>query len=208
MLALASESWPDVLSWPYLGFGALFVFTTLIDSRHPLQAFLYLAFAAYEGMAEVVSILSLVAVIIAVGIVFFHGWFVRNSSTKAVFVGILCCLALSCPLLVWDGSLSAIVQTTIYMVVVVIFVRGLARGRFLSAFAPHKRVLRLADYRLTERERSFAIMRANGKTVKEIAKERNLTIASVRNSLSSLYRKLDVHGHSELIALGGQYQLK
>jgi DNA-binding CsgD family transcriptional regulator len=208
MLALASESWPDIPSRIYVGFGALFALITFVDSRHPLQAFLYLAFAAHQGIVEAVSPLSLVAVLIAVSTVLTYGWFVRNTLVKAIVVGIISSLTLSCPLLVWDGSVSAIIQTAIYIGVTLFFILGLAHGRFLSAFVPKKRVLRLADFCLTEREQSFAIMRAEGKSVKEIAIEHNLSIASVRSGLSSLYRKLDVHGSLELIALGGQYQLK
>jgi DNA-binding CsgD family transcriptional regulator len=208
LFALASESLHENPFLPYLCFAALFIGGALIDSHYPLHAAICLGFALHHGFFEAVSILSLIAVVCAAIIVFRRGWFVRNNLYKGLIVGALGCAAILGPLFVSELKLSSIVASVIYAGIFAVIVQGLARGRFLSAFAPKKRILLLSDYGLTKREQSVAKMRASGISVKEIATTQDISISCVRNSLSTSYRKLSILGSGELVALGERYLIK
>lgn len=55
------------------------------------------------------------------------------------------------------------------------------------------------DDHLTVRERELIILIAHGKVVKEIAPLLNVTEKTVRNHLSSVYRKLSLYDRSQLV---------
>jgi DNA-binding NarL/FixJ family response regulator len=63
------------------------------------------------------------------------------------------------------------------------------------------------DYRLTRRERDLLALLAQGATNKEIADQLRLGDKTVRNYVSRLYRKLDVHDRSQISPRGSYTDL-
>jgi DNA-binding CsgD family transcriptional regulator len=115
-------------------------------------------------------------------------------------------LSLSPPLFF---SLSAAFLFNLLIVAIyLLFVLALAQGRVLKAFAPPKRVLRLADYKLSDRERRVVRLRTMGMSVKEIAAAEGLAVSTVRNKLSFSYRKLGLEGSEALAALAERYTVE
>jgi DNA-binding CsgD family transcriptional regulator len=68
--------------------------------------------------------------------------------------------------------------------------------------------LSLASFGLSPREREFALERIGGRSVKEIGSDHGVAASTVRNALSSAYRKLGITGSAELAALGATYKVE
>ena len=64
----------------------------------------------------------------------------------------------------------------------------------------------LAKAGLTEKERRYVLVCLSGETLKVVAAENGVTDSTARNACAAIYRKLDVHGKAELMALGAAYR--
>jgi DNA-binding NarL/FixJ family response regulator len=70
------------------------------------------------------------------------------------------------------------------------------------------KTLSLLDRGLTCREREIVLDFLAGKSMKAISIERRISNSTVRNTLSSVYKKLSVSGSAELYALGARYRVE
>jgi DNA-binding CsgD family transcriptional regulator len=69
-------------------------------------------------------------------------------------------------------------------------------------------VLVLAHFKLSENERRFVLEFMDGASMKEIAKIHGISYSTVRNTFSSVYKKLDISGSPELLAMGSRYHVQ
>jgi DNA-binding CsgD family transcriptional regulator len=69
-------------------------------------------------------------------------------------------------------------------------------------------VLVLARYKLSENERRYVLEFLDGASMKEIAKIHGISYSTVRNTFSSVYKKLDISGSPELLAMGSRYHVQ
>jgi DNA-binding CsgD family transcriptional regulator len=184
---------------------ALFLVTAFFASLGAIQPVLFFLLSALQATISPARLYGLGFAIVAAVILLRRGWFFRRPMAKASLVAGIGSFALLCPLLAPGRGARALVPALIGAAVFVIVVLGLARGRFLSAFAPKKRVLRLADFNLTSREMLVVKMRIAGKTAKEIATANDIALSTVRNALSLSYRKLGIGGVGTLMTIGERY---
>jgi DNA-binding CsgD family transcriptional regulator len=205
LLMFWDSSFAVSLSPIYLLFGLLFLATALFVSLGSVQVGILFLLSALQATQSSARLYGLGFALVAAVIGLRRGWFVRRPLAKAALVSAIGCLSLLGPILASDAGLRAIAPALIGASVFVIFVFGLARGRVLSAFAPKKRVLRLADYKLSPRESLVVKLRLSGKSAKEIAIENGIALSTVRNALSLAYRKLGIEGCEALMAIGERY---
>jgi DNA-binding CsgD family transcriptional regulator len=69
-------------------------------------------------------------------------------------------------------------------------------------------VLVLAHFKLSENERRFVLEFLDGASMKEIATIHGISYSTVRNTFSSVYKKLDISGSPELLAMGARYHVQ
>jgi DNA-binding CsgD family transcriptional regulator len=207
-LVLFDEPAAFPLAALYLLFAALFLVTALFVSLGTIQVGLFFLLSALQATRSSGRLYALGFAIVAAILLLRRGWFFRKPMVKAVLVGGVGCATFLGPLFASGQSASVLMPALIGSSVFVIVVLGMARGRFLSAFAPKKRVLRLADFKLTSRESLIVKMRIAGKSVKEIALENHVADSTVRNALAFSYRKLGIEGGDALMAIGERYTVE
>jgi DNA-binding CsgD family transcriptional regulator len=196
---------PESLLFVYGIFAALFLSSALIAAFGAIQVFLLFALAALLAAQDPECLDGLGCALTASIVALCRGWFCRRPALKGVVVAVTGSAALLGTLFFRREVLvvPALIGTAVFLLAVA----GLARERLLSSLAPKKRILRLADYKLNERESHIVRMRLLGKSVKEIAFEGGIAESTVRNNLSSSYRKLGLNGSEELVALGERYKV-
>ncbi|MGA2545269.1 MAG: LuxR C-terminal-related transcriptional regulator [Rectinemataceae bacterium] len=203
---IADYAEPDGIDFcpVYLAFTLLFLASAHFSSIG-LQAGLFFALAAQQTVASQNCFYGLAFAVVAVLIMFRGGWFLQKASGRAFTVAATGSVLLIVPIVVLNKSPIALVPVFICSAIYSILVFGLAKGRCLSALAPKKSILRLADYKLTMREIQIVKAHLLGKTIKEFAYENGLAESTVRNALSLSYHKLGISGGEELMALGERY---
>jgi DNA-binding CsgD family transcriptional regulator len=209
-MAIADLAEPDELSSSpvHVLFALLFLATALVSFLGALQAALFFGLSAVETVSSLDSIYGLGFAAVGAIILFRRGCFVRRPMAKAPVVAGLGCAILALPILFSRKPAVSLAPALVSAAVFASLVFGLAGGRLLSAFAPAKPILSLADYRLGRRERQVVKARIQGKTVKEIAAENGLAVSTVRNALSTACRKLGIEGREALAALGERYRVE
>jgi DNA-binding CsgD family transcriptional regulator len=199
----------DVFFGPvYLVFALVLLASARFAFLGPAQAALFFAVSGMQTADTLNSFYGMGFAIVAALVVFRRGWFVHRSVVKAIAITAIGWAFLVLPI-VFSGKTPfaqspAIISALIYGVLVVC----LARSRDISAFAPRKRLLRLAEYKLTAREIRIVKARLGGQSVKELATGFGLAESTVRNALSFAYRKLKLNGSEDLMALGERYQVE
>jgi DNA-binding CsgD family transcriptional regulator len=71
----------------------------------------------------------------------------------------------------------------------------------------HRPPLRLADHKITEPEQACLRHLMEGRSTKEIAEMEELSISTINNRLSSIYRKCGVIDRAQLLFQLGQYEV-
>ena len=198
----------DSLSFVYLIFALCFLASAVFVSLGGIQAGLLFLLSALQSTLSSARLHGLGFALVAAVIILRRGWFYHRPMAKAVLVSGIGCLALIGPIFASARSFRALVPALIGASVFVIFVFGLARGRVLAACAPKKRVLRLADYKLTPRQCLVVRLRLSGKSAKEIGIENNISLSTVRNALSLAYGKLGIENCNALMAMGERYTVE
>jgi DNA-binding CsgD family transcriptional regulator len=191
----------------YLAFALLFLASAHFASQG-LQAGLFFAMAAQQTVTSQNCFYGLAFAVVAVLILFRGGWFLKKALGRAITSAATGSAVLIMPIVVLNKSPIALVLVFICVAIYSIIVFGLAKGRCLSALAPKKSILRLADYKLTRREIQIVKARLLGKTIKEFAYENGIAESTVRNALSLSYHKLGIPGGEELMALGERYLIE
>jgi DNA-binding CsgD family transcriptional regulator len=202
---LFDESAVVPLASVYLLFSVLFLASAILVSLGAVQVGFFFLLSALQATRSGARLYGLGFAIVAAILLLRRGWFFRRPKVKAVLVAGMGCGTLLGPIFMSGQGIRSLVPALIGAFVFVIIVLGLARGRFLSALAPKKGVLRLADFHLTAREISFVKSRIGGKSPKDIALECDVATSTVRNGLSMAYRKLEISGADELLAIGERY---
>jgi DNA-binding CsgD family transcriptional regulator len=192
----------------YLLFAVLFAASAVFISRNVIQVALFFSLSALQsGQADALHF-GLGFAVVSAMILLRQGWFFHGPMIKAAVVSGVGGFTLVLPPLASGARGRALLPALIWAVAYVIIVFGLARGRYLSALAPRKRVLRLADFHLTDREKRVVKLRIAGKSAKEIAAENNIALSTVRNVLSLSYHKLGIAGGEALMAIGERYTVE
>jgi DNA-binding CsgD family transcriptional regulator len=207
-LALLDEVSVTSLGSFYLLIAVFFLASAFLVSLGAIQAGLLFVLSALQATRSFAGLNGLAFAVVAAIILLRRGWFYRRPMVKAVVAAGIGCAALVGPLLFLGRGLPALLPAFFGSAVYVIVVFGMARGRFLAALAPKKRVLRLSDYNLTARESRFVKMRIAGKSVRQIAEENFIAISTVRNGLSNAYHKLHIEGAEVLMAIGERYTVE
>jgi len=192
----------------YLLFAALFLTTAIFGSLVYIQAGLFFLLSAVHSGQDPTRHLGLGFAIVAAVILLRRGWFFRKPAIKAVITSTIGVASIVVPVLASSHDAGDVDSALIWALVFIIVVIGLARSRCLSALAPKKRVLRLADFHLTEREKLVVRMRISGMSAKEIAREKEMALSTVRNVLSRSYRKLGIDRCEDLMAMGERYTVE
>ena len=82
-------------------------------------------------------------------------------------------------------------------------------GQGPSAFrAASGDTLKLAGFGLTLREQELVLGYLSGKRMKVLSRDYKLAPSTVRNALSSAYKKLGISGSAALSALGAKYKIE
>jgi len=209
-LAITDCAEPDelFLSPVYLAFALLFLATAFFSFLGPLQAGLFYGLAAVETVATLNCFYGLGFAAVGVIILFRRGWFFRNAMIKAPILAGIGFAFLVLPVAASRKPAIALVPALISAAVYSILVYGLAKGRFLSALAPKKPVLKLSRYGLNRREEQVVRGRILGKTVKELASENGVAVSTIRNAISSACRKLGIEGREALAAMGERFRVE
>ena len=209
-LAITDYAEPDelFLGPVYFAFALLFLATAFFSFLGPLQAGLFYGLAAVETVSTLNCFYGLGFAAVAVIILFRRGWFFRNAKIKAPHSrGDRLRLSRAARRGIQEAAI-ALVPALISAGVYSILVYGLAKGRFLSALAPKKPVLKLSRYRLNRREEQVVRGRILGKTVKELAAESGVAVSTIRNALASACRKLGIEGREALAAMGERFRVE
>lgn len=83
-----------------------------------------------------------------------------------------------------------------------------ASGLLAGALPSRGETLSLESFRLTPKERTYALEYLAGKRIKEIASDHGVASSTVRNALSLAYKKLGISDSAELLALGAYYRIE
>jgi DNA-binding CsgD family transcriptional regulator len=201
---------PEEISFApiFLVFALLFLASARFVFLGAIQAALFFALAGLQTIDSQNSFYGLGFAAIAVFIVFRRGWFVRNPVAKALFVSVTGVVLLVSPIAFSGKPPTSLVAAIICASIYTVLVFGLAKGRFLSSLSPKKRVLRLTDFKLTQREMKLVKARLAGRSVKELACDNGIAASTVGNALWSAYHKLGLEGMDELLVLGERYHLE
>jgi DNA-binding CsgD family transcriptional regulator len=209
LLLLVFDEAPALPSFAvYVAFAALFLATVFCVSLRATQVPIFFLLSAIQSSQEATRHFGLGFAVVAAMILLRRGWFLRKPAIKAAIVLAVGSLAILAPLLARGGRLRALPSGLFWTASFAIIVVGLARSRYLPALGPRKRLLRLADFNLTKRQRQVVMMRIAGKSAKEIALETDTAISTVRNILSTSYRKLGVEKGEGLLAMGERYTVE
>jgi DNA-binding CsgD family transcriptional regulator len=192
----------------YLLFAALFLISAIFVSIGDIQAGLFFFLSALQSSQTATRHFGLGFSVVAAIILLRRGWFFHMPVLKTSITLAIGVLALVGPLLASGEGVRALPSVLIWTGVFVVIVVGLARSRYFSALAPKKRVLKLSDFHLTNREKIIVKMRIAGKSAKEIARENDVAPSTVRNVLSLSYHKLGINGGEDLMAMGERYTVE
>jgi DNA-binding CsgD family transcriptional regulator len=209
MLLLAFDEAPALpYSVAYLAFAALFLGSAAFVALRAIQAPLFYLLSAIQSSQEFTRHFGLGFAIVAAMLLLRRGWFLRKPIAKAAIVSAVGMATILGPLFAREGCLGGLPSALLWAAAYAIVAVGLAQGRYLPALGPRKRLLRLADFKLTKRQRQVVMMRIAGKSAKEIARETDTAISTVRNVLSTSYRKLGVEKGEGLLAMGERYTVE
>ena len=189
----------------YLLFAALFLISAIFVSISDIQVGLFFFLSALQSSQAATRHFGLGFSVVAAILLLRRGWFFHMPILKTSITLAIGALALVGPLFASGGGLRALPSALIWTGAFAVIVVGLARSRYLSALAPKKRVLKLSDFHLTNREKTVVKMRIAGKSAKEIACESEVAPSTVRNLLSLSYHKLGINGGEDLMAMGERY---
>jgi DNA-binding CsgD family transcriptional regulator len=192
----------------YASFAIAYFLTGIFVSLGAVQPVLFFLLAALQATRGSGRLYGLGFAVVAAIILLRRGWFFRSAARKAILVALFGCAALVGPLLGSAAGRRALWPALVGAAVYVVVVAALARGRFCAALAPKKRVLRLSDFKLTAREHRVIKLRVSGMSVKEIAHEIGIAHSTVRNALSTSYKKLGLECGEELLAMGERYTVE
>jgi DNA-binding CsgD family transcriptional regulator len=211
-VVFSDEELPLALfSVPLLGvfavFSFIFALSSLSIALRPLPILGFALMVPIQAWRDPRGLSALGFGMVAIVLLLRNGFFLRRPWIKALgggaFFALLILLpayfALQRPLLMLPALAEALA------VVAVSF--ALAKGRILAAFSPKKGVLSLSACGLSWREVAFAHAMMRGEPVKELARRSALTESTVRNTLSTAYKKLGVGGILELRELAVKYKI-
>jgi DNA-binding CsgD family transcriptional regulator len=202
-----AESEGTILAPIFLLSSLLFLATARFAFLGTAQATLFFGLSALLAVDGRNCFCALGFAVMGAFIVFRRGWFYINALPKAYFIAGIGCLIFIGPV-VPEARPIAQAPSLICAIVYSIVVFGLAKGRFLASLAPKKSLLKLADFKLTERESQVVRNHLLGRTVKEFACDNELAESTVRNNICSAYHKLGLGSREELRALGERYRVE
>gem|GEM_PF-2416055 len=192
----------------YLLLSALFLLSAFRERLGHLQAGIFLLLSALQAGRESGRQLGLGFAIVAMIVLMQRGWFIRRRRLKAAIASAFGCAIFLGPALASGGGDRELLPAAIWWASYVVVVLGLSRHRYLSALGPRKGLLKLADYKLTARESRIVRMRLLGLSSKEVAAELSISDSTVRNVLSTAYRKLGIENWEALLSMGERYTVE
>ena len=211
-VVFADEELPLVLfSVPLLGvflvFSLLFAISSLSIALRPLQILVFSLMVPIQAWRDPRGLSALGFGMVAVVLLLRNGFFLRRPWIKALGGGTFFALLIVLPAFWVLGKPLLMIPAMAEAFAVVAVSFALAKGRILAAFSPKKGVLSLGACGLSWRESAFAHALMRGEQVKAVARRSALTESTVRNTLSSAYKKLGVSGILELRELAVKYQV-
>jgi DNA-binding CsgD family transcriptional regulator len=196
------------LSLVYFAIAGIFLATALFTSLGFIQIGFFFLLSFIQSFARATRPLGLAFSILASLILLRRGWFFRRRALKAALLAAIGSAALLSPQLLLGESLRDMIPALIWTGAFLVIVVSLAQNRLFSALAPKKHVLRLVEYKLTNRQRQVVKLRISGLSNKQISLKCDISMSTVHNALSNSYRKLGINRDEDLIAMGERYTVE
>lgn len=186
----------------------LFFLSSRAQRLYWIQPAIFLAIAPVSFIASHDNFYGIAFFVLAVLLLFKIGFFNSRRIPKAI--GVLLYLYLAqIALAVIVGRPFRLAFTSVFFVTVFLVVLYILYKEEIIVYLKEPRpVLDLKEKKISEAEYLYLIALRNGKIPKEIAADHGVKESTVRNTLSRVYKKLEVKDKSELMALTAVHTLK
>ncbi len=201
--------WPeDVSLHPYspesialvAAFAGGFLIMSLYENLIWFEPILLLAFAPIHLSANISSMYSFVAFLIAIIELYRIGYFKRSGFFKISIIFAYYILSLALVGAALNVFIIEIVLAIVFVVLFFVYLLPIFEGKWQITVVRPREKVRYSDLNLSERETDFLRACIGGQSFKEIAAEHHISESTVRNTFAHIYHKFDVIDRSDLLS--------